>query len=194
MTAICNIIAVLIVFGAIYLSIKTKILKDVCVIDSDIGPVETYSFARTQGLWWTTLIGACFVIGFGKRGEVIELNSTCLVLLAIGVGTTAVASVIDNNTPPEETPKDKIETEKDLPPKLRKPTNFFTQILSDSTGITVYRYQALIFNLIFSMVFLVTFFEKLSHGDREFPSFSSETLGLMGISATTYLGMKATEK
>lgn len=194
MNLICNALALLIVFSAISLSVKTKILKDICVIDSDTGPVETYSFARTQGLWWTTIIGACFVIGFGIRGEVIPLNSTCLVLLGIGVGTTAVANIIDSSTTPPTVAVDSPKTDSEMPPKLRKPINFFTQILSDSTGVTVYRYQALVFNLIFSVVFLVVFFKKMAHGDRDFPEFSPETLGLMGISATTYLGMKATEK
>lgn len=193
MNLICNILALLIVFGAIYLSVKTKILKDVCVIDPEVGIVETFSFSRTQGLWWTTIIGACFVIGFGMKGKVIELNATCLVLLAIGVGTTAIANVIDNNTAVEDIANHSIPPT-NVPPKPRKPTNFFTQILSDSTGITVYRYQALIFNLIFSIVFLSVFFENMAENIMEFPVFEKETLGLMGISATTYLGMKATEK
>lgn len=149
-----------------------------------------YSFARTQGLWWTTLIGACFVIGFGANEEVINLNATCLVLLSIGVGTTAVGGIID-------TPKDEDEkTENIIPQNIFKKRipHFLRDILSDATGITVYRYQALIFNLIFSIVFLVEFLENISSNKMEFPVFENETLGLMGISAATYLGMKANEK
>jgi len=190
MNIVCNVLALLIIFGAIYLSYSTKILKDPEVDHPQYGKIEMYSFARTQGLWWTTLIGACFVIGFGAKGEVIDLNPTCLVLLSIGVGTTAIGGIID-------TPKDDDNVTDGVIPqnifKKRIP-HFLRDILSDSTGITVYRYQALIFNLIFSVVFLVEFLENISKNEMEFPVFENETLGLMGISAATYLGMKANEK
>lgn len=190
MNIICNVLALLIVFGAIYLSYSTKILKDPEVDHPLYGKTEMYSFARTQGLWWTTLIGACFVIGFGANGEVINLNATCLVLLSIGVGTTAIGGIIDS--PTEE--DDKAETINAQTIFKKRIPHFLRDILSDSTGITVYRYQALIFNLIFSVVFLVEFLENISNNKMEFPVFENETLGLMGISAATYLGMKATEK
>jgi hypothetical protein len=158
-------------------------------------------------LWWTTIIAACFVAAFGVNGKVVELNSTCLVLLGIGVGTTAVAKVIDTNRKNNqaETEEEEEPTEAPAPivevltvakksKKKKYKSNFFYDILSDSSGITVYRYQALIFNVIFSVVFLVEFVQNMNGSTLEFPIFESETLGLLGISATTYLGMKATEK
>lgn len=208
MNTICNIIAFLIVFSAVYLSVKTNILKDKVVYDPADGPIEIFSFARTQGLWWTTIVAACFVVAFGVSGKVVELNSTCLVLLGIGVGTTAVAKVIDTNRKNnQEADAEEAEEATEAPApiaevapvakkskKKKYKSNFFYDILSDSSGITVYRYQALIFNVIFSVVFLVEFVQNMNGSTPEFPVFESETLGLLGISATTYLGMKATEK
>ena len=208
MNTICNVIALLIVFSAVYLSVKTNILKDKVLFDPADGPIEIFSFARTQGLWWTTIIAACFVAAFGVSGKVVELNSTCLVLLGIGVGTTAVAKVIDTNRKnnqeadaeeaeePTEAPAPIVEVApvSKKTKKKKYKSSFFYDILSDSSGITVYRYQALIFNVIFSVVFLVEFIQNMNKGTLAFPIFESETLGLLGISATTYLGMKATEK
>lgn len=209
MNTICNVLALLIVFSAVYLSVKTNILKDKVLFDPADGPIEIFSFARTQGLWWTTIIAACFVVAFGVSGKVVELNSTCLVLLGIGVGTTAVAKVIDTNrknnqeaddeeaeAAAEEAPAPIVEVAPVAKKTKKKKykSSFFYDILSDSSGITVYRYQALIFNVIFSVVFLVEFVQNMNGSTPSFPVFESETLGLLGISATTYLGMKATEK
>ncbi len=175
------IIAGIIVFSAIYVSLNTGILKDVTIKTPNDIPIKTYSFARTQGLWWTTIIAACFVIAFGANHEtVVNLNSTCLILLGIGVGTTTVGKVIDNY---------------DLKAGFvryqdkKKTDNFFTDILSDGAGISVHRYQSLLFNLIFTVVFLVEFFKKMS----DFPVFEPATLGLLGLSSSVYLGTKATE-
>lgn len=171
----------IIVFSAIYVSVSTGILKDIVIKDSNDIPIKSYSFARTQGLWWTTIIAACFVIAFGANNEiVVNLNATCLTLLGIGVGTTALGKVIDNY---------------DLKAGFvryqdkKKTQSFITDILSDGTGISVHRYQSLIFNLIFTVIFLVEFFGN----PTKFPCFETVTLGLLGISSGTYLSMKATE-
>lgn len=181
MDLIYYVIAGIIVFSAIYVSVNTGILKDIVVKTPNEVPIKTYSFSRTQGLWWTTIIAACFIIAFGANHEqVINLNSTCLTLLGIGIGTAAFGKVIDNYDLKAGFVRyqDKKITD-----------NFFTDILSDGTGISVHRYQSLIFNLIFSIVFLVEFFGKMS----EFPVFEPVTLGLLGLSSSVYLGTKATE-
>ena len=181
MDIIYYIIAGIIVFSAIYVSVNTGILKDTVITTLNDSPIKTYSFARTQGMWWTTIIAACFVIAFGANHEVVvNLNPTCLTLLGIGIGTTTLGKVIDNYDLKGGFVRyqDKKNTD-----------NFFTDILSDGTGISVHRYQSLIFNLIFTVVFLVEFFRNL----KEFPCFENTTLGLLGISSSVYLGTKATE-
>jgi ABC-type uncharacterized transport system permease subunit len=181
MDTIYYIIAGIIVLSAIYVSVFTGILKDVVIKTPNDVPIKTYSFARTQGLWWTTIIAGCFVIAFGANHEVmVNLNSTCLTLLGIGIGTTTIGKVIDNYD--LKAGFVRYQDEKNT-------KNFFTDILSDGMGLTVHRYQSLIFNLIFTVIFLVEFF-----GNRtKFPEFEPVTLGLLGISSSVYLGTKATE-
>lgn len=173
-------IAGIIVISAIYVSVNTEILKDMVITSPQQIPIKTYSFSRTQGLWWTTIIASCFIIAFGEQGKVVNLSPTCLTLLGIGVGTTAVGKVIDNYDL-----KGGFVRYQDI----NTTENFFKDILWDGTGISVSRYQSLIFNLIFTVVFLVEFFQNTS----VFPDFSAATLGLLGISSSVYLGVKATE-
>jgi hypothetical protein len=178
-TTIYYIIAGIIVLSAIYVSVYTGILKDVVKTDNNI-PIKTYSFARTQGLWWTTIIASCVIISFGINGRVINPGYTCLTLLGIGIGTTAFGKVIDNYDLKAGLVRyqDKDSTK-----------HFLIDILSDGTGISINRYQSLIFNLIFTVVFLVDFFKHPS----QFPEFKPETLGLLGLSSSVYLGTKANE-
>lgn len=181
MNTIYYVIAGIIVFSAIYISVTTGILKDTVIRNASDIPIKTYSFSRTQGLWWTTIIAACFVIAFGANNEVVvNLNSTCLALLGIGVGTTVLGKVIDNYDLKAGFMRYQDEN---------STQNFITDILSDGTGITVHRYQSLIFNLIFTVIFLVEFFGN----PVQFPEFKNETLGLLGLSSSVYLGTKATE-
>lgn len=183
MDTIYYIIAGIIVLSAIYVSVNTGILKDTVITTPNDIPIKTYSFARTQGLWWTTIIAACFVIAFGANHEiVVNLNSTCLTLLGIGIGTSTIGKVIDNYDLKAGFVRYQDQKSTD---------NFFTDILSDGTGISVHRYQSLIFNLIFTVVFLIEFFGKFDM--IEFPDFKPVTLSLLGISSSVYLGTKATE-
>lgn len=176
-----NSLAGIVLLLCIYVSFKTSILKD-----SDLGKPTSgskmFSFARTQGMWWTTIIVCCFIVGCGldSSKHIMPLNSTCLILLSIGIGTTVMGRVIDN------TDKDNnVIRFQDSSPS----GGFFKDILRDGqSGITVHRFQALIFNFIFGIIFTISFFEK-----GVFPDFDELTLGVLGISAATYLSMKATE-
>lgn len=66
--------------------------------------------------------------------------------------------------------------------------NFLTDIISDNTGISVHRFQALIFNLIFGCIFINEF---LTTGT--FAQFGTTELTLMGISSATFVGLKFNE-
>jgi hypothetical protein len=80
--------------------------------------------------------------------------------------------------------------------------NFILDILSDSTGISVHRLQAVVFNFVFGLWFLYEVFIHIkgigpsSTQDAVnlvMPRFETYNLVLLGLSAGTYAALKTTE-
>jgi hypothetical protein len=67
--------------------------------------------------------------------------------------------------------------------------NLFIDLVSDRTGVSVHRFQMIVWTLVLSMVFVIEVFQQLS-----MPEFSTTLLALMGISSGTYLGFKIPEQ
>ncbi len=63
-----------------------------------------------------------------------------------------------------------------------------TDILSDANGISFHRFQMAAFTLILSIVFIFAVYETLT-----MPVFNTTLMGLLGLSAGTYLGLKIPE-
>jgi len=171
-------LGIALILGAVLLSKFSLMLRD------DSGrPDSPYSFARTQLLWWTVVIGLAFVYFFGKHGVMPPINATCLALLGIGAGTTAVAKIIDE--------RQRTEAAQDgvaAPAAAAKSAWFLEDILSDEKGVSVHRFQALFFNASYGLAYL-------AHVAREskLPEYEPETWSLLGLSSAGYLGLKALE-
>jgi hypothetical protein len=149
---------------------------------------KPYSFSRTQLAWWTLIIACSYLAYWGTFGfdKMPDLNGSCLILLGIGVGTTAIAKGLDAS--------------QDAANPHRHQDNesqgFVIDILSDSTGVSMHRLQAVVFNLIYGTVFLSEVILTVSAAGAEvkpFPDFKEYSLGLMGISSAAYLYMKSQE-
>jgi hypothetical protein len=67
--------------------------------------------------------------------------------------------------------------------------DFWRDILSDADGISLHRFQIVVWTLVLGGVFVVTVYQYLA-----MPEFDSSLLLLMGISAGAYLGFKIPEK
>ena len=114
-----------------------------------------YNFSRVQLMWWTLIISSGFIVLFAETGHYNFFNKSTLIILAIGVITTASASAIDAN-----------QKRKDLPFYQKEDSRgFWLDILSDESGIAMHRLQAVIFNIIFGITFLVYFWNKHSFPD-----------------------------
>jgi hypothetical protein len=72
-----------------------------------------------------------------------------------------------------------------LPSGIGESDNFVVDILRDETGISFHRFQMVAWTIILGFVFVVTVYRTLA-----MPEFSATLLGLMGISAGTYVGFK----
>ncbi len=161
----------------IYWAYKTDLIKD------GVGGAtltKPYSMSRTQFLWWIMIVTISFIFMFAYNGTFPILNTTSLVLLGISAGTTVSGRIIDNNQAQKAdnaTPS--------LPPVK---DNFIYDILSDENGVSVHRFQALIFNVVLGLFFLVKCFTEF-----KLPEFGAQELALLGISSSTYLAGKLNE-
>jgi hypothetical protein len=76
-----------------------------------------------------------------------------------------------------------------LPARNWGSRGFLRDVVADDDGISLHRFQILVWTLILGVVFLSTVVMDLS-----MPEFNATLLSLMGISAGTYLGFKFPEK
>lgn len=178
---ISYLIAGLIVFGAIYLSYTTDLIKSPTVTAASSGQ-KKYSFARTQLMWWTVIISCCLIIMFGETGA-FNLNSTALTLLGIGAATSTAANIIDTSQIATAAQQGTLRHQDD------KSTYFFRDLLNDGHGISTHRFQALVFNILFGIIFVVYFWTN----HFQFPDFDANQLGIIGISSGAYLALKTNE-
>lgn len=169
------VIPIFIVLTGIFLSFKSDILKD-----SSISPKRPFSFARTQLMWWAIIISSCFCAYYGKNGELVDLNDrSYLILLGISIGTVTAARIIDNTDILNNIVRHQDNNDS---------KGFIIDIISDDSGISVHRFQAMVFNAIFGAVFIAEYLEK-----GTFIKFGNLELALMGISSAAYVGMKLNE-
>lgn len=167
------VIAGFIVLASIYLGISTDLLKN-----NSPAKKTSYSFSKVQLMWWTIIISSAFIILFAKTDKYDFFNQSALLLLSISLVTTAGASVIDVS---------QNQSGKSLH-QHRESQGFFYDILSDENGISMHRLQTLIFNVVFGITFIVSFWTN-----QAFPEFNPEELSLLGVSSGAYLALKTNE-
>jgi hypothetical protein len=171
-----------------------------------------YSLAQSQMAWWFWLILSSYlyiactqVPGVSLPnvdGGVIEQT---LILMGLGTGTALGAAMIEQVKTPDSgstqarfqaalaalaiNPADPIAlaTRDQLAPQLAS-QNFFADVLTDVNGISLHRFQALIWTLVLGGMFIAN---VLTH--TAMPAFSPYLLGLLGISNGVYLGFKVPE-
>jgi hypothetical protein len=167
---------------ALFLSYRTSILRDAVSENKKDFHQVPYSFARTQLLWWSVIIISCFCAYYGQNGLIFDLstnNYTYLVLMGISVGTSATAKIIDNTDIAQN-----IIRHQDI----NNTQGFLFDILSDDSGVSVHRFQAMVFNLIFGLMFIFHFIQE-----GKFLALGGLELTLMGLSSATYVGLKLNE-
>ena len=158
----------------IWLAYTKDILRDESSLEDKRG--RPFSLSRTQFSFWTILIASSFVFLWVSTGETPVLSNASLILLGISGGTSILAKMIDNSQQSTARHQD------------QQTKGFFTDILSDDKGISIHRFQMLIFTIVTGIIFIhdvLTVFEM--------PEFNDTLLLLMGISNGTYAGFKATE-
>lgn len=172
--------------GIIYLGIKTNMLKDISTAKK-----MPYSFSRVQMAWWTVVvIGSYIYIIMNRTGWADTatftnniISRSALILMGIGASTTVAGRIIDNSQSDSDRHQDEDSE------------GFILDILSDANGVSIHRFQSLIFNFIFGIMFMVKVYSYVhsSAAAVSMPEFSNTELALLGLSSAAYVTLKVGE-
>jgi hypothetical protein len=145
---------------------------------------KPYSFARVQLTWWSLIVLACFITIVATRG-IPTFDASTLILLGISSATTAAARVVDASD--KSNGKTRIQDQNSQ--------NILLDILSDENGVSIHRFQTVIFNLTFGIWFLCQVYSNLSASDVNaiMPVITTNNLVLLGLSSGTYAALKTNE-
>jgi len=148
---------------------------------------KPYSWSRVQLAWWTIIVLSSFIAILISHQQAPNLSQSTVVLIGISAATIAAGNVID------------ISDIKNPSISLRgqdEPgTNFFLDILSDSSGVSICRFQTVIFNFVFGVWFINSVLSHISSSaiNDVMPEFGNNSLILLGLSSATYAALKTTE-
>jgi len=151
--------------GLIILARRSTLLRD--------NPGGPYSLARTQmAIWSWLLVNAYFFLFVMTWDPAVDIPTSILGLLGISATTYVAAALVDRSdgTSPPPTSKG------------------FWKDISGSSGVQLHRIQIIAWTVVLAFVFIVRIFTKLS-----IPDFNPTLLGLLGLSAGTYVGFKFPE-
>ena len=180
MNALSIIIIVLATGLLTVLMLKTDLLKD----ESSCIGNKPYSLSKVQLALWSLVVFSCFVYLIGQDGFVFgkdfSINETALILLGISGVTTVIGNTIDSSD--VQNPSVTARHQDDCS------EGFWRDILSDKNGISIHRYQ----NVIFTAILLVAYIAFVTK-EGKMPDWDGTVLTLMGISSAGYLGVKMNE-
>ncbi|WP_259014427.1 hypothetical protein [Emticicia fluvialis] len=171
-------------FCVAYCNHKYCMLKDQSTAEK-----QPYSWSRVQLAWWTVIIMSAFTSIMITHNNAPELWESTVILLGISAATIASARVID--AADESDPN--IQRHQDT-----NGTNFVVDILSDQTGVSIHRFQTVVFNLAFGIWFILKVVNNLTTPPQNninliIPDIEPNNLILLGVSSATYVALKVTE-
>lgn len=148
-----------------------------------------FSLARTQFAVWTTIISSVYLSYLLKHGAAacsfnLSDSTTTLALLGISAATTTLSGMIDKTQGTDGSTT--------APRHQNAPSvNFFVDILSDEKGVSIHRFQ----NVVWTVVAIIVYFYKLQAGYQacKLPELDGTILMLAGLSSAAYLGLKINE-
>lgn len=179
----------------------------------------TWWFCIVLGSFVYIVLSKWIASGGGLTEQMLNgvLIEQSLILMGIGTGTALGATIIEQvkqpaaGDPPKTTldkfkavlksievlqaagqpvPLAMIAERDQLAAKLAS-QNFFSDILTDVDGITLHRFQALIWTVVIGVGFLIAVYTSNTLG---MPKLDNLILAVLGISAGTYLGFKVPEQ
>ncbi len=166
----------------IYLVKNSNILRDAQPDPSSPNPSVTpstqprpWSLARCQmAFWFFLVLSSVIFLSLLFAEPFSAIPASILGLMGISSGTFLFAEVINPANQPNA-----------VSPSAAVSQGFLTDILSDQTGVALHRFQLATWTVVLGSMFVAEVI-----GDLKMPDFDTTLLGLMGISAGTYIGFK----
>jgi hypothetical protein len=122
------------------------------------------------------------------KDEIATLN-TDLGTIKTGLVAATTAADKDRLTTEQASKSNEIAQKTSAHEKLaRRSEGFVKDILSDANGVSFHRFQNFAWTIVLSIVFVKNVYEGLA-----MPTFDATLMGLLGLSAATYLGLKIPE-
>jgi uncharacterized RDD family membrane protein YckC len=142
----------------------------------DMVPRKAHSLARWQMASWFFAILVAYTFIYLVTGALDALSPTVLGLMGISAAAGFAATVVDTtgSKPGDKAPR----TE-----GLRE------DLMSEGSGVSLPRLQMAVWTFVLILIFARAVYDTLS-----MPDFNPTLLGLMGISAGTYVGFKNPDK
>jgi hypothetical protein len=147
---------------------------------------KPYSFSRIQLAWWTTIVVSSVITIIFSLDHMPVIPESTLVLLGLSGATFAMARVIDVS--------DNKEKSTTLSRNQAR-EGILLDMLSDQNGVSIHRFQALLFNVVFGCWFIREVLARIGTAPSEtiLPEFSQGSLIMLGLSSATYAALKANE-
>ncbi|HZS28155.1 MAG TPA: hypothetical protein VFB76_13065 [Candidatus Angelobacter sp.] len=152
--------------GLVVLGRRSSVLKD--------SPGGPFSLARTQMAVWTWLTVSSYFFLFVMWWDTqVPIPTSILGLLGISASTYMAAALVDR-------------TGSNTPPAVSK--GFLKDICGGDQGVQLHRIQIIAWTVVLAFAYVMNILTKLS-----IPDFNPTLLGLLGLSAGTYVGFKFPE-
>ncbi|MEC4591688.1 hypothetical protein VPG91_11880 [Nitrospirillum amazonense] len=168
---------------------------------------RAFSLAQSQMAWWFVIVLAAYLYLFLVTGELDTLTGQALCLMGLGTGTAMGAAMVEQNktnpilaayqavlaqmadpaTPPADLPT--LTATRDTLARQLASRDYVHDILTDANGISLHRFQTAVWTVVIGVLFLI---ETVVH--HKMPDLDPYSLGVLGISAGTYLGFKIPEQ
>lgn len=138
-----------------------------------------YSLSKVQlGVWTVVISSAYLYLTLFKSGcSEIAMNKTAVVLMGIFAGTAISSRIIDKSSAVSMLSGDQQQPSR----------GFFTDILSDHNGVSIHKFQHVLWTLIAIVIYLYRLSE-INTGCL-LPELGDTLLTLTGISSATYVVM-----
>ncbi|SDH20578.1 hypothetical protein SAMN05421827_11917 [Pedobacter terrae] len=142
-----------------------------------------FSLSKVQLGVWTMVISSSYIYLSLFKGDCAEtdINKTALVLLGIFSGTAVTSKIIDKRELKDQRPR-----HQNTPSR-----GFLTDILSDDAGISIHRFQHVVWTLVGVAIYLYKIGEIKT--GCILPELSDTLLTLMGISSATFVAIRSKE-
>lgn len=143
-----------------------------------------FSLSRVQLAVWTVIISCSYIYLqlCGTNCSTTDLNKTALILMGIGAGVTTAGALMDKREILDARPRHQNSPSE----------GFFMDILSDDNGISIHRFQNVIWTAIAMVIYINRVWAIKTTGCM-LPELSDTLLALTGISSATYLVVKSQE-